>query len=71
MFHLSDSIDIKDCCNQAQCLNKEIITKCLAIKIFARDFLQLPIKKNIIATLCIVAMEKPELTFPLIYNSIL
>ena len=40
--------------------------ECLAIKIFARNILQLPIQKNIIATLSIVTVEKFELTFLLI-----
>ena len=40
--------------------------KCLAIKIFVWNFLQLPIQKKIIATLRIVTIEKSELTFLLI-----
>ena len=31
--------------NQAQLLNKKIIMKCLMVKIFAGNFLQLPIQK--------------------------
>ena len=41
---------------------KEIFMKWLAIKIFAWNFLQLPIHKTI-ATLRIVTIEKSELTF--------
>ena len=46
-------------CNQSQFINKEIIMKRLVIKIFARNFLQLPIEKNIIATLRIVRVDIP------------
>ena len=44
---------------------KKIIMKCLAIKSFAWNFLQLPIKKKI-ATLRIVTIGKSELTFLLV-----
>ena len=59
MFHLNDSINILNCWNQAQFLNKEIIMNCLAT-------FTTPISKNIIATLGIVTKENPELTFLLI-----
>ena len=42
------------------------IMKCLAIKMFAWNFLKLPIQKNIIAILRIVTIEKSELIFLLI-----
>ena len=60
---LSDSNYIWNCCNQAQFLNKTIVMKCLAIKLFTTRN-----SKNIIATLPIVALEKSELTFLLILN---
>ena len=41
-------------------LNKEIIMKCLVIKIPKWRFLQLPTQKNLIAALRIVTIEKPE-----------
>ena len=34
-----------NCCNEAQFLNRKIIMKCSAIKIFAWNVLQLPIQK--------------------------
>ena len=40
--------------------------KVSCIKIFAWIFLQLPIQKNIIPTLCIITIEKSELTFLLL-----
>ena len=33
MFHLIDSIDEENCCNQTQFLNKETVMKCLAVKL--------------------------------------
>ena len=66
MYHLNDSfdsIDIWNCSNQAQFLNKEIIMKCLAIKFFAWTFLKLSIQKIGIASLLIVIIEKPEFVF--------
>ena len=66
MYHLNDSfdsIDIWNCCNQAQFLNKEIIMKCLTIKFFAWTFLKLSIQKIGIASLLIVIIEKPEFVF--------
>ena len=42
---LKRSIRLSNCCNQGQLLNKKVIMKCLAIKIFAWNFLQLPIQK--------------------------
>ena len=59
-FYLSVKLAIK------QNFKQKIIMKCLAIKIFAWDFLQTPNRKNIIATLRIVAKEKSELTLLLI-----
>ena len=35
MFHLTYSIDIENCCKQAEFLNKEIIMKYLVVKPFA------------------------------------
>ena len=65
--HLNKSICIWYCCNQAQFLNKKIIMKCLAIKIFCiKFFFTIPNSKNIIGTLRIVTIEKPKLTFLLI-----
>ena len=46
MFHLNDSINILNCCNQAQFLNKEIIMKCVAIEFFAWKLLQFPIQNR-------------------------
>ena len=34
----------KNCCNRPQFLNKETVMKCLGVKIFAWNFLQLPIQ---------------------------
>ena len=45
IHHLNDSIYIWNCCNQAQFLSKNIVMKCLAIKIFAWKFLQPPVQK--------------------------
>ena len=42
---LNDSIYLWNCCNQEQFSNKKVIMKSLAIKIFAWNFLQLPIQK--------------------------
>ena len=44
MFHWNDSVSMENSCNQAQFLKKEIIMKYLAGKIFAWNFLQLPIQ---------------------------
>lgn len=49
-------------CSQAQFLDKEIITKCLAISIFVTLN-----PKNFIATLRMFAIKKTELAFPLIF----
>ena len=35
MYHLNDSIDIQNYCNQAQFLDKEIIMNCLVTEMFA------------------------------------
>ena len=61
MFHFNDSINTWNSC--AQFLKKEIIMKCLAINIFAWNFLTNANSKNIIAILRIVTTEKSELTF--------
>ena len=45
VHYLNDSIKILKCHNQVQLFNKELTMKCLAIKIFARNFLQLRIQK--------------------------
>ena len=62
MFHFNDSI-INTWNSCAQFLKKEIIMKCLAINIFAWNFLTNANSKNIIAILRIVTTEKSELTF--------
>ena len=49
--------------NKAQFLKKKIIMKCLMIKIFAWNFLQLPVQKY---NQCIVTIEKSNLAFLLI-----
>ena len=46
VHHLNYSIYIWKCCSQTKFLNKKIIMKCLAIKIIAWRFLQLPIQKS-------------------------
>ena len=61
--HLHNSIEISNCCNQAKFLNTEMIMKCPAFEIFARNSLKLLIQKNIIATVRIITIEKPESTF--------
>ena len=68
VYHLSDSIYIWNCCNQAQFFkqNKKIM-KCLAIKIVCMKFFATPNSKNVIVTLRIVATERSELTFLLIF----
>ena len=65
LHHLSDSIYIWNCCNQAQVLNKEIIMKYLAIKTFAWNFWMQ--KLNITATLRIVTIAKSELALLPLY----
>ena len=45
VHYLSDSNYLWNCCNQGQLLNKKVIMKCLAIKFFAWNFLQLQIQK--------------------------
>ena len=45
MHYLNDSISLWNCCNEGQLLNKKVIMKCLAIKMCAWNFLQLPIQK--------------------------
>ena len=45
VHHLNDSIYLWNCCSLGQFLNKKVIMKCLAIKIYAWTFLQLPIQK--------------------------
>ena len=46
MSHLSNSIDIKNYCNQAQFLNKEIIMKCLRLKFLHEPFYNSQFKKH-------------------------
>ena len=41
MFHLINSINIQNCCNEVQFLNKEIIMKYFAIKFFTNSFLSI------------------------------
>ena len=65
MHYLNDSIYLWNCCNEGQLLNKKVIMKCLAIKMFAWNFYNSQFK-NIIATLRIVTIEKLALTFLLI-----
>ena len=43
VHYLNNSIYLWNCCNQAQFLDKKVIMKCLAIKIFAWIFLRFPI----------------------------
>lgn len=60
MSHLTGSIDIRNCCNNALFLNQEKIMKHVTIKRFARNFLELSIQKNITATLRLVTIGKFE-----------
>ena len=64
VHYLSDSIYRWNCCNKAQSLNKKIIIKRFAIKVFTCIFFTTPNSKNI--TLRIVTIKKSELTFLLI-----
>ena len=59
---LNDSIDKRNCCNQAQFLNKEIIMKSCNPNFYIKIFTTHD-SNNIIATLSIVTVEKSELTF--------
>ena len=51
VHHLNGSIYIWNFCNRAQFLNKKIMMKCLAIKVFAWNFFTTPNLKNIFTVL--------------------
>ena len=66
LLHLSDSIFIWNCCNQAQFINKKQLWSVLLLKFLLEMFYNSQFKKNkiiIIATLGIVTIDKHELTF--------
>ena len=67
LHHLSDSIFIWNCCNQAQFLNKKQLWSALLLKFLHEMFYNSQFKKKkkiiTIATLGIVTTDKHELTF--------
>ena len=66
LLHLSDSIFIWNCCNQAQFINKKQLWSVLLLKFLLEMFYNSQFKKKkiiIIATLGIVTIDKHELTF--------
>ena len=66
LLHLSDSIFIWNCCNQAQFINKKQLWSVLLLKFLLEMFYNSQFKKKkiiIIATLGIVTIVKHELTF--------